>query len=236
MKRLFCLFAALLAQFSKGQDSKLGAEADPIRRMLFASQTLQEQLAQMHPSGEAGSLQDIADAAMAAKSGKREEAVAKLKHALEAPDNETRVVLWAWAGLRELGVQPDRRLGGEVLGAVIEMPMNGGYDTLAAYTDGSARYLNYSGKAIFWDRSDERIKALCQALIDSTIPASGKAQPRKSTALPKSGAQVTMLTRSGNFVIMDPPQSVVNAGATLMITMMNRVKQGESSSSPPQKD
>ena len=40
------------------------------------------------------------------------------------------------------------------------MPVRKGHDLLTAYRDGSARYLNYSGKAVIWeDHSDARIQA-----------------------------------------------------------------------------
>lgn len=226
MKRILSLVLALLSPLSKAADAKLGSDADPIRRMLFASQSLQEQAAQMHLTGHPGTFQDIADAAKLAHHGHREEAVLKLEGALQRPDNGTRVTLWVWAGLRELGVQPEPKLAGEVLGAIIEMPSSGGYDTLAAYADGSARYLNFSGKAIFWDQPDAQMRALCKGLIDATIRPSSSARPRTTLALPKSDAQVTLLTRSGNYVIVNPPQPVINAGTALMIELMNRAKQG----------
>ena len=47
-----------------------------------------------------------------------------------------------------------------MLGAAAELPVNGAHDLLAAYRDGSARYLNYSGKAVVWeDRSVAPIQA-----------------------------------------------------------------------------
>jgi hypothetical protein len=54
--------------------------------------------------------------------------------------------------------QPDQaRL---VLGVAAEMPVRKGHDLLAAYRDGTARYLNYSGKAVIWDdHSDSRVQA-----------------------------------------------------------------------------
>lgn len=108
---------------------------------------------------------------------------------------------------------------------VIEFPSGDGYDTLAGYVDGSARYLNFSGAAIFWDAEDPAIKAMCQALIDSTIPASSRAKPRTSLSLPKGKPQVTMLTRSGLFVIVSPPDSVIGPGAALMMELMKRTKE-----------
>jgi hypothetical protein len=111
-----------------------------------------------------------------------------------------------------------------VLGVILEMPSGGAYDTLAAYVDGTARYLNFSGKAIFWDAPDPGIRGLCQRFVDSTIPVSRQATPRFGLSLPKSGSQVTLLTRSGNYVIVNPPDSVVGAGGALMIELINRTK------------
>jgi hypothetical protein len=74
-----------------------------------------------------------------------------------------------WSGLRELGELPDPKFAFEVLGVVLERPSNGAYDTLAAYMDGSARYLNFSGKAIFWDAPDPKVKELCLAMVGAVF-------------------------------------------------------------------
>ena len=228
MKNLFALFLAFLSGCTKTSDSgKLGSNADPIRQMLFASQSLNEQVRRMRLDGQPGPYQTIADSLQLVEEGKKDAAIARLRGVLELPDLETRTVLWTWSALRELGENPDPKLSFEVLGVVMEMPSGDGYDTLAAYVDGSARYLNFSGKAIFWDTPDATVKTLCRALIDSTIPASAGAKPRTSLLLPKHGAQITMLTRSGIFVITDPPATVVNAGAALMMEMIKRTKDNE---------
>ncbi len=176
----------------------------------------------MSSEGASGPALLIADAQQLAEKGNTQEAMARLRSALDSPALETRMQLWLWAALRELGEKPGGRSAFEVLGAVLEMPSGGAYDTLAGYVDGSARYLNFSGKAIFWDTADAAVKGLCQALVDSTIPSSGKAQPRTSLALPKRGAQVTMLTRSGPFLITNPPRAVISAGGALMLELIRR--------------
>ena len=225
MKKLFAIFLALVSGCTKASDSgKLGSNADPIRQMLFASQSLKEQVSRMRLDGQPGPYKSIADALQLIEEGKLDAATARLRGVLEMPDLETRTVLWTGSALRELGEEPDPKLSFEVLGVVMEIPSGTSYDTLAAYVDGSARYLNFSGKAIFWDTPDATIKTLCRALIDSTIPASAGAKPRTSLLLPKRGAQITMLTRSGNFVIPDPPATVVGAGAGLMTEMIKRTK------------
>ena len=208
------------------QAQKLGTDGDPIRQMLFANQSLKEQAKQAKLDGTDSPFQRIADASKLVDEGKTNVAITKLQSVLQMQPLETRVELWSWSGLRELGENPEQKIATEVLGVIIEVPMQDGYyDTLSAYADGSARYLNFSGKAIFWDKPDAAIKNLCRNFIESVIPASSSAKPRNSNALPKLGAQVTLLTRSGNFVISAPSQSVMTSSAKLMIELINRAKQ-----------
>jgi hypothetical protein len=221
------MFEFLKGLFGQQPDSgKLGSEADPIRQFLFASQSLREQVSHTRPEDRAAPAQSIADAQRLVEEGNPQEAIARLRGILDSPV-ETRVQLGVWSALRELGETPEGKPAFEVLGAVLEMPSGGAYDTLAGYVDGSARYLNFSGGAIFWDAPNPAIKQLCQGLVDSTIPASGKAKPRKSLSLPKRGIQVTMLTRSGPFVITAPPQAVINAGALLTLELIRRTEEKE---------
>jgi hypothetical protein len=219
------LLKGLFAGATTANSGKLGSDSDPIRQMLFASQSLRDQVSHMRVDGRSGPVQSIADAQRLVEEGKAKEAIAHLRSVLDSPVLETRIQLWVWSALRELGEKPEGRPAFEVLGAVLEMPSGGAYDTLAGYVDGSARYLNFSGKAIFWNVPDAAIKQLCQGLVDSTIPASGKAKPRTSLSLPKRGIQVTMLTRSGPFVITAPPQSVVSAGGALMLELIRKAEE-----------
>jgi hypothetical protein len=215
----------LFGHSAASKSDRLGSEADPIRQLLFASHSLHGQVTHLLAEGPSGPAQSIADAQRLVGEGKTQEAVDQLRRILDSPGLETRVQLWVWSALRELGEQPQGRSAFEVLGAVLEMPSGGAYDTLAGYVDGSARYLNFSGKAIFWDAADPEVKRLCQALVDSTIPASGKAKPRTSLSLPRRGTQVTMLTRSGPFLIISPPQTVVSAGGALLLELIRRSEQ-----------
>jgi len=225
---MFEFLKGLFLSSAAADSDKLGSNADPIRQLLFASQSLREQARLVSLDEASGPLQFMADARQLAEEGKLSEAASALRSILQSPKLETRIQLFAWSGLRELGEKPEGRLAYEVLGVVVEVPQEGAYDTLAAYVDGSARYLNFSGKAVFWDAPDPAIKRLCQALVDSTIPASGKAKERTSLALPRRGVQATMLTRSGPYVIANPPQTVLAAGAALMLELMRRAQQGKS--------
>ena len=174
--------------------------------------------------GESGPFQRLADADRLVDAGMEKEAISVLNGILSLPKVETRVQLWVWSALRQLGVQPELRNALEILGVVVEVPMHGGYDTLAAYRDGSARYLNFSGKAVFWDRPDEMMSALGGVLFQSAASAGSRAKPRPSVALPVSGIQLTLLTRSGIYLVANPPTRIVQAAAALMNELIQRAK------------
>jgi len=225
MNRLLIFLAVAMSLFSKAQAPKLGSEDDPIRKALFACQSMKEVLQSLKLDGTPGPFQSFADAVRLAEAGKKEEARSRLHDILNLPKLETRAQLWVWSALRELGEQPDPKSGTEVLGVVIEIPMEAGYDTLAAYQDGSARYLNFSGSVVFWDAPDATIQWLGRNFIDSAASASSKATPRKSLSLPKSGTQVTLLTRSGIYAISDPSPAVIRAASGLMVELIHRAKE-----------
>jgi hypothetical protein len=214
--------------YSKHGSQKLGSDGDPIRQGLFACQKMNELMQQVKLDGGESPFQSIADAAKLSNEGKKEEARSRLRSILDSAKLETRLQLWVWSALRELNEHPDMKFGSEILGVVIEVPMQAAYDTLAAYQDGSARYLNYSGRAIFWDAPDATIKQLCLALLAASATAGSRAKPRIDVALPKSGMQVTLLTRSGNYVVCDPPGPVVQAAQGLMIELIRRAKGAQS--------
>lgn len=203
---------------------KLGSDSDPIRQRLFASQSMEELLDGVKQQEKSGLFQSIAEAAKLVDEGMKKEAISVLEGILTRPNIETRIQLWIWSALRELRVQPEQKLAFEILGVVLEVTIKGAYDTLAAYQDGSARYLNFSGAAIFWDRPDEAVTTLCHALLKSAASAGSRAKPRISFSLPKSGIQLTLLTRSGTYVVTDPPESTVKEAAILMNELIKRTK------------
>jgi hypothetical protein len=95
---------------------------------------------------------------------------------------ETRVRLQAWSLARRAGVP----LAGDarrIRGAIVDVGLDDGVDTVAAYEDGSARYLNQGGSAIFWDagRTDGPGIAIAagslleagQGIVDATGPLDG---------------------------------------------------------------
>jgi hypothetical protein len=64
---------------------------------------------------------------------------------------ESRQVLQAWHALRSVGIVPDPSIADEVLGIVAEVALDGGHDVLAAYADGSVRFLHHLGGASIFE-------------------------------------------------------------------------------------
>jgi len=85
MKKLLALLLALFSATSKAEPTKLGSDGDPIRQMLFASQSLKEQVRQMKLDGSPGVFQSIATAAKLAEVGDKEKAITLLRSVLDTP-------------------------------------------------------------------------------------------------------------------------------------------------------
>jgi hypothetical protein len=99
--------------------------------------------------------------------GNGQGAVATLCMIAQMQGLESRHYAQAWHLLRGLGVQPPPHLQKELLGVVVEVAMDGGVDLLAAYADRSARYYNFSGSGVVWERPNPSLDPLIDALLDA---------------------------------------------------------------------
>jgi len=141
------------------------------------------------------------EAARAAlESGDTASAISALQGIAARHPLESRQYLQAWYFLRQLGVQPDLNRAKDVVGVVLEVHLQSGLDTLAAYADHTARYINHGGKLIVWETSisdmDQRIDALLSAgqrIADAIGPWE---EPRRGPP-PKGHVRLNMLTASG---------------------------------------
>jgi hypothetical protein len=113
---------------------------------------------------------------------------------------ESRHALQAWQFLRDVDVEPAPEQAKRVLGAVAEVAVAGGHDLLAAYADGSVRYLNVGGAAVAVDvptpelhtSAAEWLRA-AQDLAMAIGPWEGDQLP----PLPAGHSRLTVLTPSG---------------------------------------
>lgn len=134
------------------------------------------------------------------ESGDKKSATASLEQILETGGLESRHYLQAYHFLRELGVSPPREEEKRVLGVVIEVAMKGGTDLVAAYTDHHARYYNYSGAAIVWERPNDALDAAIDELLRAGVTVAKAIGPWKAarpSAPPNRNARINLLTPSG---------------------------------------
>lgn len=142
------------------------------------------------------------------------------------------------ANLRATFFARDRLVAGRsapVHGVVLDVPMGHGLDTLAAYANGSARYINHSGKAVLWDRKadDNPIKPLIDRLLESALPlvAAGQPLPWGSSIEADEEGRATVLTAYGlttRALGQDPiAAQLVKNGAAVIQELVRRTSRPE---------
>jgi hypothetical protein len=127
-------------------------------------------------------------------------AVASLQQVLALPDLEPRHHLQAWHFLRLLGVQPPPTETKRVLGVVVEVALPEGLDLVAAYPNNSARYYNFSGAGVVWERDVDLEGGPIQALLAAAEPVAAAIGPwldARPAAPPAGMVRLNILTPSG---------------------------------------
>ena len=126
-------------------------------------------------------------------------AEAALRAVLDTPDLESRQYLQAWSCLRQLDRDALTDLPEHLFGVVLDVPLEQGYDTLAAYEDHTARYLNQGGGAVIWHVPDPEMDALVDALLAAARPLLTAVGVWESARPPltEGRARVSLLTAEG---------------------------------------
>ena len=127
-------------------------------------------------------------------------AIAAWQKVIEHPGLESRVYLQAWHFLRLYGEKPAAEISKLVLGIVVEIGMPNGLDLLAAYTDYSVRYYNFSNKAIIWEHPNPSLDPLITGLLDASRQVVVRIGPWEKPRLPaptRGQARLSFLTPGG---------------------------------------
>lgn len=141
----------------------------------------------------------FAKAAARLQQGDRSGTIAALRRVLTASGLESRHYLQAWHELRRLGVAPPHDDAKHLYGVVVDVPVDQGLDTVAAYEDLTARYFNFSGAAIVWDARAPDIDARIQVVLAAARSVLNDIGPWEGDrpALPEGQARISFLTPSG---------------------------------------
>lgn len=124
----------------------------------------------------------------------------RIAMATDMTGGESRQTLQAWQFLRSVGIVPDASIAGEVLGVVVEVTVEGAHDVLAAYSDGSVRYLNHAGGATILDDVPPEVVEPAAALLAAGQVLADQIGPWTEPQLPDlpvGQMRLTMLTRGG---------------------------------------
>jgi hypothetical protein len=120
----------------------------------------------------------------------------QLRAVLHDPALETRPKILAARVLAENGVvEPVRR----IMGVVVEAGLPDGLDVVAAYEDGSARYINFSEKIIIWDTPTEESEALITELFNAGVAVVNNIGPWEGPRRPAPESGTIRL----NFLVSD---------------------------------
>lgn len=152
-------------------------------------------------------------ARQAVESSDMDSAVANWRDVAASPGLESRQYLQAWTFLRQAGYPPPPDEAKRALGVVAEMPGKDSHDVLAAYEDGSCRYLNHSGKvAVIEDRSIDAVQLAVGKWLDvgrSMAQAIGPWDRPELPSVPPGHMRIMVLTPSGPHFGQGPQQQMM---------------------------
>jgi hypothetical protein len=126
-------------------DRERSGAASVLRPLLFGDAPAEQWLQDAPEDGEPWLTFRNAQTSLSA--GDVPAAVAAWRSIAESTGLESRQTLQAWHFLRAHGIAPSAADAATVLAAIAEVPVGAGLDVLAAYRDGSVRYLNHAGGA-----------------------------------------------------------------------------------------
>jgi hypothetical protein len=104
---------------------------------------------------------------------------------------ETRARILAYQRLTDNGYTAGKK---ELLGVIIEVGLEKGLDVLAAYKDGSARYINQSGKIIIWEPGSATAELLIDTLFEKSKHVVSNIGVWEKDRLPAPGADNVRLS------------------------------------------
>lgn len=153
----------------------------------------------------------------------------QLTELLSSTETESRVKILAHHKLKNSLTKKD------LLGVIIEVSLPQGLDVLAAYSDGTARYINHTGKLIVWETKTKESTQLIKSLFKSSENVVSQIGPWEGSRLSypeKGNARLSFLVSNqlyfgeGSLDVLsaDPMGSaVLNDGTKLMEYLINNV-------------
>ena len=135
---------------------------------------------------------------------------AALQHIAAGHAAETRTRILAYNRLLSMGHKPDKK---ELLGVIVEVGLDEGLDVVASYQDGTARYINYTGKLVVWETTTAASAKLTKELFAQSELILSKLGPWNHPRRPhpaKGNARITFLVSDGLYFGEGPVDAFFN--------------------------
>lgn len=191
----------LLKMFFQISDvvKKDAATHPPMRETLFGDMPL-DQWPSHGEMSDAFPWKTFTTARQHFQTGKQDEAIKLWREILDHSDLESRHHLQAWHFLEQAGYHPPQEKAKQLLGVVVEVAMPKGLDLLAAYSDHSARYYNYSGSGVVWEHPDASLNELIDQLLEASVKTVVQIDPwekARPSPPPQGSVRLSFLTPAG---------------------------------------
>jgi hypothetical protein len=134
-----------------------------------------------------------------------------LRRLANDPAGDARVRALAF---RELQAQGHTVAARQLLGVVVEVPLDSGLDTLAAYADGSVRFIHGSGRMTLVEGPNEGLQPIVQRLLaasQTVVNCIGPSdQPRRPA--PQRNVRMSFIVSDGLYFGEGPMQTLMADG------------------------
>jgi len=117
-------------------------------------------------------------------------------------ESRIRVLAFNWLRLNGYDVPAH-----QVFGVIIEVPLEEGLDTLAAYSDGSVRYINQTGKLAVFEDGPPEVQAMAKHLVtisEEIVAKIGPWDKTRLTAPSRGNIRMTFLVSDGLYFGQGP--------------------------------
>jgi hypothetical protein len=116
---------------------------------------------------------------------------ADLEKIIADTNADPRVKVLAYNKLFINGQKIDKK---ELLGVIVEVGLDNGLDVLASFRDGTARYINQSGKIIIWETTDDISNTLTDKLFDKSYAIVNQIGPWDKPRRPRPEKGIVRIT------------------------------------------
>jgi hypothetical protein len=159
--------------------------------------------------------------------------VADLQKVIDDDDSDPRIKMLAYNKQLAAGHTPTKK---ELLAVIIEVGLEKGLDVLASFNNGTARYINQTGKMIIWETNDETSDKLTTELFSKSIGIVDQIGPWDKPRRPRparGNARMTFLVSDGlyfgegpiDMLFNDPMASSALACATQLMKYLTEKSQ-----------